>query len=53
LIVLHYIPKGLDPTSVRAVEIRKMRMTKHVERLVPFEIGTKGIDIQPQAELIL
>lgn len=53
LIVMHYIPKGLDPTSVRAIEIRKMRMTNHVERMVPFEIGTKGIDIQPQAELIL
>lgn len=53
LIVMHYIPRGLDPSSVRAIEIRKMRMTNHVERLVPFEIGTKGIDIQPQAELIL
>ena len=53
LIFMHYIPRGLDPSSVRAIEIRKMRMTNHVERLVPFEIGTKGIDIQPQAELIL
>jgi len=53
LVILHYFPKTLDPSSVRAVEIRKMRMTKHTERMVPFEIGPNGIKIQPQAELIL
>ncbi len=53
LIVMHYIPKGMDPSSIRAIEIRKLRMTNHIERMVPFQIGKKGVDIQPQAELIL
>ena len=51
LVELHHYLK--DDTSVRSLEVKKMRITKHVERPVPLEITSRGLELQPQAEMII
>ena len=41
VIVMHYL--GADSKHARALEIRKMRRTRHGEGIYPFEIGPQGI----------
>jgi len=51
LIELQHRLKG--DASIRSLDVKKMRMTRHVERSIPFEIGDKGIELQPEAEVII
>jgi len=43
VIILYYVREGGKRT--RAIEIRKMRGTKHDQSLHPYEISEKGIDV--------
>jgi KaiC/GvpD/RAD55 family RecA-like ATPase len=44
VIVLHYL--GIGTSSNRSLFVRKMRGTKHVEDLLPLEIGAKGLTVK-------
>ena len=46
VIILHTFRIG--DSNVKALEIRKMRGVKHVERICPYKITTNGIEIYPQ-----
>ena len=46
VILLHVYRIG--DSSVRALEIRKMRGVKHLEKLCPFKITSDGIEVYPQ-----
>jgi len=46
VIFLHVYRIG--DSSIRALEIRKMRGVKHLERLCPFKITSDGIEVYPQ-----
>lgn len=48
VIVLHYL--GIGTESNRSMFVRKMRGTKHIEDILPMEIGTKGISVKKPEE---
>jgi len=49
VIVLYNIKHG--NLRLRAVEVLKLRGSKHEERIVPFKITDKGIVVYPKQEL--
>lgn len=46
VVLLHVYRIG--DSAVRALEIRKMRGVKHLEKLCPFKITSDGIEVYPQ-----
>jgi len=50
VIILHYVP--IKNGMLRAVQILKMRRTAHSENFHPFEIGSKGIKINPKETVV-
>lgn len=46
LIVLHMF--RVEESNVKALEIRKMRGVKHLERLCPYRITPEGVEIYPE-----
>ncbi len=49
VIVLYNIKHGFS--RVRALEILKMRGAKHDQRIVPFKITDKGVEVYPKQEI--
>ena len=48
VIVMHYL--GIGATSNRSLVVEKMRGTKHIEDVVPFEITDKGLVVKKPEE---
>ncbi len=51
LIVLYNLKQG--DVRVRALEILKMRGTKHKEKIVPFKITDKGVEVYPEQSILM
>ena len=50
VIILHYVP--IKNGMMRAIQVLKMRRTAHSENFHPFEIGPKGIKINPKETVV-
>lgn len=50
VVVLYNIKHG--DTRVRALEVLKLRGTKHKEKIVPFQITGKGIEVYPDQSIL-
>lgn len=51
VIVMYNLKQG--DVRVRAVEILKMRGSKHKEKIVPFKITDKGIEVYPDQSILM
>ena len=51
VVVLYNLKQG--DIRIRAVEILKMRGTVHKEKIVPFKITDKGIEVYPDQSILM
>ena len=51
VVVLYY--KRVNSAFSRAIQVWKMRGTKHSEKLHPYKIGNNGIEVYPKEEAFM